>query len=127
MTEPLIATGLALTIDDLSPFLVEPAIPDGVHNAQRDFSADMSVWDQGLHCVLLWPVIDGAEDLRTLLAQMGIHAAGGFLRQGVTAYLPDGDQEYHLYSGYAVRPRVISYQFFPTNLRVVINNMTRLD
>lgn len=126
MTVPLIGIGHDLTLEQLSEFIVEPNCPDGVHNAQRDIASDRSRFEAGLHAICIWDVIDGIDDLQALLAQMGIHS-GGFLRQAVTVYLPVFDGAFHRYNGYANRPQMIRYAFFPVDLRVVFDDMTQID
>lgn len=126
MTEPLIGIGHGLALIDLVPFIIEPAISEGVANAQRDFAGDGTVHERGSHCVLLWPVIDGVEDLTALLAQMGLDEDDD-LRTAVTAYLPTKRRNWHRFNGYAIMPQTLTYAFWPSNLRVVINALTALD
>lgn len=126
MTVPLIGLGLGLDLVDLAEFIVEPAIPEGVHAAQRDLGADLTLHEQGLYCVLQWAVIDGMDDLDALLAQLG-WATSTPTRTAITAYLPDWRQQFHRYQGYAIPPLSISYALWPADLRCVLNQLTRLD
>jgi len=125
MTIPLIGIGHGLDISVLFPFVVEPAIPDGVQFAQRDFGADLTVHDRGAFCVLLWPVIDGVDDLDALLTQMGLEDDSD-QRQAVTAYLPTKRRKWHVYNAWAIFPQTLSYALWPANLRIVLNSLTSI-
>jgi hypothetical protein len=125
MTVPLIGTGHGLALDALSPFIVDPQCPDGVQFAQRDYSADGTIHEQGAFCVLIWPVIDGVEDLDALLTQMGLEEDAD-QRAAVTAYLPTKRRKWHLYNAYANIPPTINYALWPSNLRVMLNALTQI-
>jgi hypothetical protein len=125
MTEPLIGIGHGLELADLVPFIIEPAISEGVANAQRDFSGDGTIHERGSHCVLLWPVIDGVEDLTALLAQIGLDDDAD-LRTAVTAYLPTKRRNWHLYNAWALMPQTLNYAFWPQNLRVMLNGVVQI-
>ena len=120
MSIPLIGIGSGLALEALTPFVVEPAIPEGVQAAQRDYGLDLTVFEQNSFCVLQWAVVDGEEEMQAIFAQMALNS---FLRQAVTAYLPDWQQVWHIYNGFAIRPARTTYQFFPINLRVMINSL----
>ena len=126
MTIPLIGLGHGLTLEQLSPFVVEPQISEGVHHAQRDVASDHTIHQQGVFCVLLWPVIDGVDDLDALLTQMGLEGDSD-LRAAVTAYLPTTRSKWHLYQGYANMPQSLTYAFWPSGLRIMLNQLSRLD
>lgn len=121
----MIGLGHGLTIEQLSPFYVEPAIPEGVAYAQRDIAADGTVHEQGAFCVLTWPVIDGVEDMDTILTQLGLEDDAD-LRAAVTAYLPTKRRKWHLYQGYAYIPQAINYALWPSNLRIMLNRLEQI-
>lgn len=126
MTVPLIGLGHDLELGDLVPFVVEPNIPEGVTFAQRDLSADGTVHEFGLHCVLTWAVIDGVDDLDALLTQMGLEDDAD-QRAAVTAYLPTRRSIWHVYNAYAIFPQTLTYAFFPTGLRIMLNRIVLTD
>lgn len=124
MTIPLIGLGWGLTIDQLEPFVVEPAIPEGVRFAQRDLSADGTIHERGAFCVLRWAVIDGADELDDLLTQLGLEEDSD-QRAAVTAYLPTTRRKWALWEGYAIMPASVNYAFFPSNLTIMLNRLVR--
>lgn len=126
MTVPLIGLGSGLALGALVPFVVEPNIPDGVAYAQRDFGGDLTVHEQGAFCVLQWAVIDGVDDLDALLTQLGLEEDTD-QRAAITAYLPTKRRIWHVYDGWAIMPQTLTYQFFPTNLRVMLNALVLTD
>lgn len=125
MTVPLIGQGHDLALGALSPFVIEPQISEGVHTAQRDVAADGSVHTQGLFCTLVWPVIDGVDDLTALLTQLGLEQESD-LRTAVTAYLPTTRRNWHLYNAWALAPSVIRYAFWPSDLRIVLTRLVEI-
>jgi hypothetical protein len=74
--------------------------------------------------VLLWEAIDGAEDFQAQLAQMNLNL---FTRQLVTAYLPDFQWDWHVYSGYAIRPVSPNYRLFPADIRMVLRDLYQVS
>lgn len=125
MTQALIGIGHGLTLGELAPFLIDPQISEGVAHAQRDYAGDQTIHERGAFCVLLWPVIDGEEDLDTLLAQMGLDDDDD-LRTAVTAYLPTKRRKWHLYNAYANMPQTLNFALWPTNLRVIFNDVQQI-
>ena len=123
MSIPLIGIGSGLALGSLLPFVVEPAVPEGVQAAQRDYGLDLSVYEQNSFCILQWAVIDGEEDMRAIFAQMGLDT---FLRQAVTAYLPDWQSVWGLYNAYAIRPARTTYALWPQNVRVLLNQVEQI-
>jgi hypothetical protein len=129
MSVPLVGIGHGLTLGQLVPFVVEPAIPEGVSYAQRDIVGDLTVHEQGLFCVLTWAVIDGVdglEGLDALLTQMGLEEDTD-QRASITAYLPTRRQKWHVYNAYALFPQTLTYAFFPTGLRIMLNGLILTD
>lgn len=124
MPEPLIGIGWGLTLAALVPFVVEPAIPEGVGYAQRDFAADGTIHEQGAFCVLQWPVIDGVDDLDALLTQMGLENDAD-QRSSVTAYLPTKRSKWHVYNAYATMPQTLTYSLWPSDLRILLNGLVQ--
>lgn len=118
------AIGWNIDDEDLNEFDPQPASPDGVIAAVREFGGDGSLHEQGLHCTLRWDVLDGIEEYRLTLAGLDLES---FLRRQVTLRLPDFEGYFHRYNGYVIRPTSPNYQFFPTNITVVANRLTRLD
>lgn len=128
MTVPLIGLGHGLSLGQLVEFVVEPDIPGGgVHYAQRDFAADGTIHEQGTFCPLLWPLLEDEDQLEELLAQMGLEGEND-QRAAVTIYLPTRRPYiWHVYNGYANFPPNITFQFWPQNLRVMLNGLIVTD
>lgn len=127
MTVPLIGLGHGLTLGQLAEFVVEPAIPDGVQFAQRDRGSDLTIHEQGAFCVLQWAVIDGLDDLETLLTQIGLEEDAD-QRAAVTAYLPTRRHYiWHVYNAYASFPATLTYQFNPSGLAVILDSLVITD
>lgn len=126
MTVPLIGIGHGLTIGQLAPFIVEPAIPLGVTYAQRDAAADGSIHLQGLHCRLQWPVMEGIDDLQATLAQMGLEEDTD-TRAAVTVYLPTKRGYWHVYDAWANEPVDITFALWVQGVEVMLNRLTLTD
>lgn len=118
----LVGLGHGLDVEDLSPWVVQPQCADGVIAAQVDFGADGSIFEQGYYARLVWPALETIEEYQQILAQAGLDA---FMRRAVSVYLPDFQRAWHLYNGYAIRPRTPNYRLWPNDVTMMINRLKR--
>lgn len=125
MTVPLVGIGHNVALLSLVEFIVEPQISEGVQFAQRDVASDRAIHERGAFCVLLWPVIDGVDDLDALLTQMGLEDDTDE-RTAITAYLPTKRRKWHRYNAYANFPQTLTYALWPSNLRILLNDLIQL-
>lgn len=123
MSDLRIGLGHGLTFEQTSVLDPQPQSPNGVTFAQRDFGADLTVYQAGLHIVLLWPVFDGESQYQALLAQIGLDDSE---RQAVTGWFPNRRLVWGLYNGWAIFPQQTTYAIFPTGLSVVVNQLVQI-
>lgn len=126
MPVPLVGIGHGLTLAQLTEFIVEPAIPQGVTYAQRDGAADGSIHLRGQHCRLQWPVMESLEDLQATLAQLGLEEDTD-TRAAVTVYLPTKRGYWHVYDAWANDPVDITYALWVQGVEVMLNGLVLTD
>jgi hypothetical protein len=123
MSRYYLALGHSVPAADLDLIVPQPASPVGVQAAQRDFSADGSVFETGLHIWLLWNSVGSASNYQDLLTQFGLHNAR---RAAVTLYAPNFQRGWAIYNGYALRPQTPTYARFARDVRVLVRDLVQI-
>lgn len=119
-----VGVGLGLAYAATAVITPQPRSPDGVQAAERTLGADGSVWENGLYIWLLWSSAGRAPLYQALLAQFSLDDS---LRNAVTIWAPNFEREWHLYQGWAIRPRSPNYARFARDIRILVRDLTQLD
>lgn len=126
MSDYRIGIGHDLDLGDLTLLQPQPT-STGVQVTRRVVAANGMVHDQGLYVQLIWPVLEGDAEYRTILGYFGLNAAKV---ADVTIYARDERWLYRRYNGLAVQPELgtdARWRYFPTNITILVRNLKEVD
>lgn len=121
MTIYKVALGFDAADELLEPLVFQPR-SDGVRPLVVN-PTPLGAVEHGLYAVLVWNVLEGAEEYQAVLAQLGLNS--GVARE-VTITLPNFTRNWDKYNGVALRPvpgEDVRWNFFPRDLTIIVRDL----